>query len=202
MASKILIVDDENDIRALIRTMLEMEGFSVIDAKSGEECLKKLTPNIDLILLDIIMPNMDGWETLKNIKKIEKFRTIPVSMLTALPLAPEDTKDKPIDLIENYIIKPFTKYELISKITEIIEKYELIKKRSKMIQEKLGKEVAEEYTRISNAINRHSRLMDAIIISIKGKGPVSPSVEHVIKSQERLIDINKQRKAEIEKMII
>jgi two-component system alkaline phosphatase synthesis response regulator PhoP len=202
MAGKILIVDDENDIRALIRTMLEMEGFSVIDAKSGNECLKKLTPDIDLILLDIIMPEMDGWETLKQIKKTEYCSTIPVSMLTALPLSPEDTKDKPLNLIENYIIKPFTKNELISKITEIIEKYELIKKRSKMVQEKLGKEIAEEYTRISNSINRHSRLIEAIIISIKGKGPISPTIEQVLKSQERLIDINKQRKSEIEKMII
>ncbi|RLF43701.1 MAG: two-component system response regulator, partial [Thermoplasmata archaeon] len=110
MSKKIMVVDDEYEVADIVKKMLESEGFEVIIANSGEEALKKLEKERpDLILLDIMMPGMDGWETLKKIKSNEKFRDIPVSMLTALPLTPDDTKDKPINSIENYIVKPFSK---------------------------------------------------------------------------------------------
>ncbi len=198
---KIMIVDDEWDVVDVVKKMLKSEGYEVIGAHSGKECLEKMNEGVDMVLLDILMPEMDGWETLKKIKENEKFASTPISMLTALPLTPEDTKNKPIQLIENYIIKPFTKKELVEKVGEILGREEEIKEIVRELEEKVGKDVANEYERLSMAVDRHSRLTDAIVESVKGKGKISQSVKNVIKSQERMIQINEERIKEIEKMI-
>lgn len=198
---KIMIVDDELDVIDVVKKMLELEGYEVIGAHSGKECLEKMNEGVDMVLLDILMPEMDGWETLKKMKEDEKFASIPVSTLTALSLTPEDTKNKPIQLIENYIIKPFTKKELVEKVGEILGREEEIKEIARELEEKVGKDVANEYERLSMAVDRHSRLMDAIVESVKGKGKISQSVKNVIKSQERMIQINEKRIKEIEKML-
>ncbi len=201
MKKKIMIVDDEPDVVDVVKMMLESEGYGVIGAHSGEECLEKINEGVNLVLLDIMMPEMDGWETLKKIKMNEEFASIPVSMLTALPLTPEDARGKPIQLIENYIIKPFTKKELVEKVGEILGREEEIRKIVRELKEKVGKDVAKEYERLSMAVDRHSRLMEAIVESVKGKGKMSQAVKNVMKSQERMIQINEKRIKEIEKII-
>jgi len=82
--TKILVVDDEMDIRFVIGKMLEREGYETVEADSGEQALEVLSKSSpDLILLDVMMPGLDGYETCLEIKSQETIKHIPVVMLTA-----------------------------------------------------------------------------------------------------------------------
>jgi len=199
MSKKIMVVDDEYEVADIVKKMLESEGFEVIIANSGEEALKKLEKERpDLILLDIMMPGMDGWETLKKIKSNEKFRDIPVSMLTALPLTPDDTKDKPINSIENYIVKPFSKKVLLQKVNDILDREKEINEMYEKIKREVGEEEAEEYKKLSLAVNRQRRLISVIVDSTVAE--LRESIKNLILSQKRMIEVMNKKIKEIEKM--
>jgi len=199
MSKKIMVVDDEYEVADIVKKMLESEGFEVIIANSGEEALKKLEKERpDLILLDIMMPGMDGWETLKEIKSNEKFRDIPVSMLTALPLTPDDTKDKPINSIENYIVKPFSKKVLLQKVNDILDREKEINEMYEKIKREVGEEEAEEYKKLSLAVNRQRRLISVIVDSTVAE--LRESIKNLILSQKRMIEVMNKKIQEIEKM--
>ena len=196
---KIMVVDDERDIVELVKNMIG-DKYEVIGAYSGKECIEKAKKEKpDLILLDIMMPEMDGWETLKKLKEDEELKNIPVSMLTALPLTPLDAKDKPIDKIENYIVKPFTKKMLQRKIEDIFEKGEEAEEIYEELKIKVGEEVAEEYLKIVKSINRHTRLIEVIIDCATEE--FKQSLKNVVASQKRFIEIMKKRAEEIEKLL-
>ena len=116
-----MVVDDEPDTVDLIKLVLETEGFEVISAYSGKECLEKLKiEKPSMILLDLMMPGMDGWEVFHEIKK--KYQDIPVAILT---ISDRDI-DKMLGLhvlkADDYIIKPFGRQELIDRIRKILDK--------------------------------------------------------------------------------
>jgi CheY-like chemotaxis protein len=196
---KILVVDDEKEIVELVENMLG-EKYRIIKAYSGEECIEKARKEKpDLILLDIMMPVMDGWETLKKLKEDEKLKDIPVSMLTALPLTPSDTKDKPIDKIENYIVKPFTKKILQKKIEDIFKKEKEAEEIYEELKDKVGEEIADEYLKIVKSINRHTRLIEVIIDCATEE--FKQSLKNVVTSQKRFINAMKKRAEEIERLL-
>ncbi len=115
--TKIMVVDDEYFIVKVVGDLLRNNGYEVIESHSGFECLEKLkieTP--DLIILDIMMPEMDGWETLDKIKKIKKFESTPVIMLTVVELTPDTLKKRPVHHLVDYIQKPYSVRTLIPKI--------------------------------------------------------------------------------------
>lgn len=195
-----MVVDDEYEVADIVKKMLESEGYSVVVANSGDECLEKLdTVMPDLILLDIMMPGMDGWETLKNIKTREATKDIPVSMLTALPLTPDDTKEKPLDSIENYIVKPFTKKILLHKIQDILERKKEINDMYEKIKVEVGDEEAEEYKRLSLAVNRQRRLVGVIVDSTVSE--LKDSVKNLLVSQKRMIEMMNKKIEDIERQV-
>jgi two-component system alkaline phosphatase synthesis response regulator PhoP len=117
-----MIVDDEPDQRYTIKITLEdaNEDFEVISASSGMECIKKLKENPvpDLILLDIMMPEMNGWEVLKIIRENNKWKNIPVVFLTAKT---DELVDKHTNILANdYIEKPFEINELNKRIKKLL----------------------------------------------------------------------------------
>jgi DNA-binding response OmpR family regulator len=120
MAKKILIIDDEPDICSVVSTFLEKKGFTAIAAKRGKEGIgvaNNLKP--DLILLDINMPDMDGFAVLVKIKNSEGTASIPVIMLTGR--SDEIAKISASALsCEDYISKPFELEELLDKVEKII----------------------------------------------------------------------------------
>ena len=120
MGKKILLVDDEEDILDFLELILEEQGYAVIKANSGREALAAAQMNRpELILLDIMMPEMDGWEVLKLLKADEEVSHIPVAMLTART----EMKDKIQGLQEgaiDYICKPFATKELLDKLEIIL----------------------------------------------------------------------------------
>lgn len=113
MAQKILVVDDEKPILDIISFNLDKEGFAVVEASDGEEALSKaLSLSPDLVLLDVMLPKMSGFDVLK---KIREKSMVPVLMLTAK----EEEVDKVLGLelgADDYITKPFKMRELIARI--------------------------------------------------------------------------------------
>jgi len=125
---RILCVDDERLNRAIVRDMLDSAEFRVLEAESGEEALEILEDHaIDIILLDINMPGIDGFEVCRRLKADERLRHIPVIMVTALT----DTEDriKGIEAgAEDYINKPFNKAEVLARIKMLLKVKELNEK--------------------------------------------------------------------------
>lgn len=115
----ILIVDDEPRIRDFVRLDLEMEHYRVIEASNGIEALDQLRENLpDLVLLDVMMPEMDGFETLKAIREVS---TVPVIMLTVRQS--EQDRIHGLDLgADDYMAKPFSSRELLSRIRALLRR--------------------------------------------------------------------------------
>jgi two-component system, OmpR family, alkaline phosphatase synthesis response regulator PhoP len=120
MAKKIVLAEDESHIARLITFKLEREGYEIHWAADGGSALEKVKEVIpDLVLLDIMMPVMDGYEVLKNIKRDDSLKDIPVIMLTAK--SQEQDIIKGFDLgSEDYIVKPFKPAELAARIKKIL----------------------------------------------------------------------------------
>jgi two-component system alkaline phosphatase synthesis response regulator PhoP/two-component system response regulator VicR len=112
MSRKVLVVDDEEVIRKFLRINLDNWGYEVEEAVDGEEALKQLkSDDFDLLICDILMPNKDGWEVLKEMRSDPKTRDIPVIVLTAK--SEDGEMFKGYDLGANYYMtKPFTKAQL------------------------------------------------------------------------------------------
>ncbi len=116
---KILLVDDEPEIVYLVRLVLEREGHEVIGALDGRDCLKKLREDKpDLIILDIMMPGLDGWEICRKIKEAEGTRDIPVIMLTVRTSGDSIKKSYEYAGCDAHINKPFDRKQLLCTIDE------------------------------------------------------------------------------------
>lgn len=117
----VLIVDDESRMRRFIRMNMELEGFRVIEAENGLVALEQIRQhNPDLIIMDVMMPEMDGFETLKLLREIS---TTPVILLTVK--ADESDKIQGLGLgADDYVTKPFSPRELISRVTAVLRRAE------------------------------------------------------------------------------
>ncbi len=113
---KILAVDDENDVLLIIKTALISEGFDVKTASSGTDALATAEEfNPDLVILDMMMPEMTGFEALKQLREIPTLKTVPVIMLTGV--ADKEKIREAINAgVNYYIVKPFEFHDLISKV--------------------------------------------------------------------------------------
>lgn len=122
--TKILVVDDEERMRSLIRDFLIRERYTVIEAADGEEALEKFfdTKDISLILLDVMMPRLDGWQVLAEIRRYSK---VPVIMLTALGDDRDEIKGFEMD-VDEYVTKPFSPRVLMARIAAILRRQEEI----------------------------------------------------------------------------
>ncbi len=119
--AKILVIDDEPNIVQTLQDRLEMNDYKVITAMDGKAGLEKATSEQpDIILLDVIMPIMDGLEMLERLRKNESTRKIPVIMLTARSQSQDITRANSYG-IEDYVVKPFDLSELLEKIEAILE---------------------------------------------------------------------------------
>ncbi len=117
---KILVVDDESRMRKLVRDFLEREGFSVLEAGDGMEALDifYFQKDIALIILDVMMPKMDGWETCREIRKESQ---VPIIMLTAR--GEERDELQGFDLgVDEYISKPFSPKILVARVAAILRR--------------------------------------------------------------------------------
>ena len=122
MKTRIMVVDDDPNIRELVRLYLEKEGFEIVTAERGDEAVKLFRaspPN--LMLLDVMLPGMDGWQVCREVRKISN---IPIIMLTAK----DETFDKVLGLelgADDYIVKPFDMKELVARIKAVIRRFQV-----------------------------------------------------------------------------
>ncbi len=114
MEKRVMIVDDEPDIRLTVSTVLESAGFKVIKVESGPKCLEALEDGYrGVILMDIMMDDMDGWETIREIESRGLMKGNLISMLTAKE-DPDEDMEKLTESVLNYMRKPFHANELIA----------------------------------------------------------------------------------------
>ncbi len=115
----ILVVDDEERMARFIRLNLEQDGFQVIEAYRGMQAIQALRDSLpDLVILDVMMPDIDGFEVLKMIREIS---SIPVIMLTAK--AEEDDRVQGLELgADDYVTKPFSPRELVSRVRAVLRR--------------------------------------------------------------------------------
>jgi len=135
---KILLVDDEPDIVEFLKYNLEQQNFEVIVGRDGEEALQKLNEKPDLIILDIMMPKLDGFETCKRIRENKDFDNVPVVFLTAK--AGEKDEINGLDLgASDYIQKPVSPNKLITRVKSNLRNAEIINfRKSEPIRIKFG----------------------------------------------------------------
>ena len=121
MTTKILAVDDEPDVLVIIKTGLEIEGYDVVTAANGVDALSQAREEKpDLIILDVMMPKMDGFEVLDKLKQEEATSEIPVIMLTGISER-EKIQKALISGIVSYIVKPFNFDDVLAKVREGLE---------------------------------------------------------------------------------
>ena len=119
---RILAVDDSEIDLDIVEIMLQ-DKYTVLPTKSGKEALDFLLHNnVDLILLDLMMPEMDGWETFRRIKDLSHISSIPVAFLTSVHGTEEQNEAKRIGAAD-YIFKPYTRGDLLKRVKNIIKKY-------------------------------------------------------------------------------
>ena len=117
---KVLLVDDESRMRKLLRDFLEREGYQILEAADGIEAMDAFYANkdIDLIILDVMMPRMDGWQVLREVREYSK---VPVMMLTAR--AEEKNELKGFELgVDEYITKPFSPKILVARVGALLKR--------------------------------------------------------------------------------
>ena len=119
MEKNVLVVDDSATVRKFISVSLSMQGFKVVTACDGMDALEKLpSENVDLIITDLNMPNMDGFELIRSLRENPQYRDLPVIILSSL----NDTVSKETGSklgIESYVVKPFS----LEKIQYEVAKY-------------------------------------------------------------------------------
>lgn len=201
MKEKILIVEDEKDIIKMLEYNLKKEGFKVIDARDGEDALDlALREYPDLILLDLMLPGIDGLEVCKTLKKESKTSSIPIIMLTAK--SQESDKIVGLELgADDYITKPFSPRELIARIKAVLrratEKEKLpevfqsgdlridFSKISVSVKDKPVELTAKEFELLKTLLKAKGRVLsrDYLLDSIWG-------YDHAMEIQTRTVDVH------------
>ena len=117
---KILVIDDESRMRKLVRDFLTKKGYEVLEASNGEEAMEIFYEDkeIDLLILDVMMPKMDGWEVCREVRKTSK---VPIIMLTAK----DDERDELLGFelgVDEYVTKPFSPKILVARVEAILRR--------------------------------------------------------------------------------
>jgi two-component system cell cycle response regulator DivK len=120
MTKRILVVEDQEDNRRIMRDMLRKAGFEVLEATTGEQGVVLAETHMpDLILMDIQMPVLDGYEATRRIKSIPKLKEIPIIVVTSYALSGEDAKAQAVGAAA-YVSKPFSPRQLLAEIRHFL----------------------------------------------------------------------------------
>ncbi|MDD3893903.1 MAG: response regulator transcription factor, partial [Syntrophomonadaceae bacterium] len=159
--AKILVVDDEQKIREVVRIYLEKEGFSVGEAIDGQEALDlNASEDWDLVVLDLMMPGMDGWTVCREVRKTAN---LPIIMLTA--------RDSEVDRIiglelgaDDYVVKPFSPRELVARVKAVLRRSQAVP-----VAQSVEKSAAINYPGLSIHPESRQVLADGISVSLTPK---------------------------------
>lgn len=196
---KVMVVDDEPDIVDLLSLMLSNQDYEIIKAYSGSECLEKMQNDPpDLVLLDLIMPEIDGWEVLSRIRQDEQLKSIPVVILTGRQLTAEIAQTKAPHITE-YLVKPITTEGLISVIDGIVsdsrklDNFIAAARNAGVDQEMIGR-----YVQLNQQTSTYKRLHTSLMqIYTKKKLEEEDPARNTMRSIERVIDLKGRNLAEL-----
>lgn len=201
MKEKILIVEDEKDIIKMIEYNLKKEGFKVIAARDGEDALDLVLRQCpDLILLDLMLPGIDGLEVCKTLKKDPKTASIPIIMLTAK----SQESDKVVGLelgADDYVAKPFSPRELIARIKAVLRRATEKEKLPEVFQ---SGDLRIDFSRISVTVKDKvvmltTKEFELLKTLLKAKGRVLSrdylldsiwGYDHAMEIQTRTVDVH------------
>ena len=201
MKEKVLIVEDEKDIIKMLEYNLKKEGFRVVDARDAEDALDlAVREHPDLILLDLMLPGMDGLEVCKALKKESKTSSIPIIMLTAK----SQESDKVVGLelgADDYITKPFSPRELIARIKAVLRR---VTEKEKLPEVFQASELKIDFAKISvnvkdKPVELTSKEFELLKTLLKAKGRVLSrdylldtiwGFDHAMEIQTRTVDVH------------
>ena len=201
MNDSILIVDDSPYIVDGLVALLKRKGFKPIAAHGGDEAISLLTTNKpDLILLDIMMEPMDGWETLEKIKANPETHDLPVLMFSAKKITPEEAQEHSLN-IEDFVSKPVNPAQLLNAIKQIFERRSNVKLEAGVAKD-AGQDAAiiGEYTALRKSIEVDKNLLEVLKNSSGMNMPGHVVPEDVLQSINKLdqkIKIDELRLKEI-----
>ena len=132
---QILIVEDENDCAELLRYHLQKENYQTVIARNGEEAIEAVQcQRLDAVLLDVMLPELNGWEVCRILRESSKGKSLPIIMLTAL--SDEDARLKGLSLgADDYLAKPYSVKELLLKVRKHIDRQDVVKQFAARAQE-------------------------------------------------------------------
>jgi two-component system, OmpR family, response regulator len=198
----VLIVDDSPYIVDGLVALLKRKGFNPVACHGGEEALATLsTTKPDLILLDIMMEPMDGWETLGKIKADPATGDIPVLMFSAKKITPEEAQEHCLS-IEDFVSKPVNPAQLLDAINRIFERRKAVKTESMQAKDKgVDSSLIEEYAALRKSIEVDKNLLVVLKKSIGTHFPgrevpaddlaaISRLEEKILTDEKRLREIN------------
>lgn len=198
--ARIMTVDDEPDVRFVIREILEKDGHKVIEAGSGRECLQKLKEEKpDLILLDIMMSGIDGWETLERIRSDEATKSIPVAMVTVKSILSEKLeRSESMKELADYIEKPLIREkfsERVRAILDTIKEVEKMRRRLEAVRKTQLNLIMEEYeTQVKKSLQRNIRIVLQERENIEQKVFRELRPEKVQENEARLMRLRSKRR--------
>jgi two-component system, OmpR family, response regulator len=160
MNDTIMIVDDSSFIVDGLVAILKRKGYKPLPAHGGDECLEILKTTIpDLILLDIMMEPMDGWETLDRIKSNPATKGIPILMFSAKKISPSEAREHSLS-IDDFVSKPVNPTQLMESIQRIFNRRNDVKVEALVAQDAgLDKALIDEYTRLRTSIEVDKNLL-------------------------------------------
>ena len=123
---RVIYFEDENDMVELVRIILGREGYAVEGVREGQVGLQAIKEELpELILLDLMMPDMDGWEIFRQIKNDEATMNIPIIVITAKAQTVDKVLGLEIAKVDDYISKPFRPHELVERVEKILSEHEM-----------------------------------------------------------------------------
>jgi two-component system OmpR family response regulator len=187
----VLLVDDSRDLVFLYCKMLSMLGYDPLAAQGGKECQELLDEKVpDAILLDVMMEPVDGWETLRLIRKRADLLMTPVIMLTARSPQPRDILYCG-DFLDGYIMKPVTKSNLEKELNALWDRYSLIRDDMQKLRSKgISPEDTMDYLRAIRACISLTNVMEALnpfwLSGFEGGKPRGMVNEEIVRIGARL----------------
>ena len=204
MNNSIMIVDDSTYIVDGLMALLKRKGYQPIPAHGGDECLAFLaTMNPDLILLDIMMEPMDGWETLEHIKENPATREIPILMFSAKKITPDEAQEHSMS-IDDFVSKPVNPAQLLESIEGVFERRKDVLMEAMLAKDAgLDPKTIQEYSTLRKNIEVDKNLLIVLRASrgmeIPGKevlesdrAAIGKLEEKISASEGRIKEINAQ----------
>lgn len=161
---RILVVDDDPGIVELVSRGLKRSDYEAKTADGGKACLEMYDEfKPDLILLDIMMPDLNGWEVLGKLADEHDIHDSIIVMLTAKPLDEEDVKRDSFEFVSHYLMKPFGMEDLIMEIEMVFEEEEKIRDHGMRIMRSFGREIGYSYLEYLKLASRRQRIITGMM---------------------------------------